>query len=212
MFKSFRSGSSRRTGIGLFRIPLLVEYFNIFVIVFLSTTSANPKARAQRLVGPEAPRAPEGVGRAGGQRKAGRRPVTYSPARGCDGGLRECARDAASESRAPARGRGLERKWVGEGGGEWMRQAGADAACDKDLDGGGVRPRRLFDRIASVMVAQPQLYHHDLQLETRETRARTLPWASSGHVITRQVSPPRPRSPMLTFATTKFSTGPGANG
>ena len=42
-----------------------------------------------------------------------------------------------------------------------------------------------------------------------ETRVRTLPWASSGHV-TRSMSPQRLRYPMLTFATKKLSTG--ANG
>ena len=53
---------------------------------------------------------------------------------------------------------------------------------------------RSFDR--AVMVAQ----WYDLRLDTRETRVRTLPWASSGHVTTR----------MLTFATKKLSTGANA--
>ena len=56
------------------------------------------------------------------------------------------------------------------------------------------------------MVAQ----WYDLRLEMRETRVRTLPWASSGHVTTRSMSPHQLRSPMLTFATKKLSTG--ANG
>ena len=41
-------------------------------------------------------------------------------------------------------------------------------------------------------------------------RFRTLPWASSGHVTTRSMSPQHLRSPMPTFATKKLSTG--ANG
>ena len=65
---------------------------------------------------------------------------------------------------------------------------------------------RSFDR--AVMVDQSRWY--DLRLETRETRVRTLPWASSGHVTTRSMSPQHLRSPMLTFATKKLSTG--ANG
>ena len=56
------------------------------------------------------------------------------------------------------------------------------------------------------MVAQ----WYDLRLTTRETRVRILPWASSDHVTTRSTSPQHLRSPMLTFATKKLSTG--ANG
>ena len=48
---------------------------------------------------------------------------------------------------------------------------------------------------------------YDLQLEIRETRVRALPWASIGHVTTRSTSPQHLRSPMLTFATKKLSTG-----
>ena len=60
---------------------------------------------------------------------------------------------------------------------------------------------RSFDR--AVMVAQ----WYGLRLVPRETRVRTLPWASSGHVTTRTRSPLRRRSPMLTFAIKKLSTG-----
>ena len=59
------------------------------------------------------------------------------------------------------------------------------------------------------MVAQ----WYDLRLETRDTRVRTLPWASNDHVTARSMSPQHLRSP-LTFATVthlkKLSTG--ANG
>ena len=46
--------------------------------------------------------------------------------------------------------------------------------------------QRSFDR--AVMVAR----WYDLRLETRETRVRTLPWASSGRVTTRSMSPQLP--------------------
>ena len=46
-----------------------------------------------------------------------------------------------------------------------------------------------------------------LETRTRETRVRTLPWASSGHMTTRSMSPQQLRSPMLTFAAKKLSTG-----
>ena len=52
---------------------------------------------------------------------------------------------------------------------------------------------RSFDR--AIIVAQ----WYDLRLKTWETRVRTLPWASSGHVTTRSMSPQRLRSPMITF-------------
>ena len=60
---------------------------------------------------------------------------------------------------------------------------------------------RSFDR--AVMVAQ----WYYLRLTTRETRVRILPWASSGHVTTRSMSPQHLRSPMLIFATKKRSSG-----
>ena len=44
--------------------------------------------------------------------------------------------------------------------------------------------------------------HHDLRLETQETRPR----ACSGHMTTRSMFPQHLRSPMLTFATKKLST------
>ena len=59
---------------------------------------------------------------------------------------------------------------------------------------------RSFDRAAMVA-----LRYDD---ETRETRARTLPWASNGNVIALAMS--RLRSQTLTLATMKLSTG--ANG
>ena len=43
----------------------------------------------------------------------------------------------------------------------------------------------------------------DLRLETQETRPR----ACSGHMTTRSMFPQHLRSPMLTFATRKLSTG-----
>jgi hypothetical protein len=61
--------------------------------------------------------------------------------------------------------------------------------------------RCRFDR--AVMVAQ----WYCLRLVPRETRVRTLPWASSGHVTTITRSPLRQRSPMLTFATKMLLTG-----
>jgi hypothetical protein len=60
---------------------------------------------------------------------------------------------------------------------------------------------RGFDR--AVMVVK----WYGLPLVPRETRVRTLPWASSGHETTRTRSPLRRRSPMLTFATKMLSTG-----
>ena len=71
-------------------------------------------------------------------------------------------------------------------------------------DAGSFFCPRSFDR--AVMVAQ----WSDLRLETLETRVQILPWANSGHVTTRSMSPQHLHSPMLTFVTKKLSTG--ANG
>ena len=65
---------------------------------------------------------------------------------------------------------------------------------------------RSFDR--AVMVAS----WYDARLETWETRVQILIWAScqSGHVTTRSMYLQRLRSPILTFAAKKLTTG--ANG